>query len=120
MGANWARGDLHEYTLHAEADGNSIDLKFTGRVPAGMEYPGKLDIDWQTSAGKVHLVVSDPKLIEADDLLAGEPSWLRYLAKLFTHPYYLRFNASLDLSVDLGEVHAQEQGQTLFELMSFE
>jgi predicted secreted hydrolase len=247
MGRNWARGDLHEYTLHAEASGNSIDLKFTGQVaawipgsdvmyfdadhkqlfgwvssvpfgtvegtltydgqshqvtgtgyhdhnwgnvpmqdgiaqwywgrahvgdfstifvtitfrhhvakaigrktktifllakgdtiltgdgeplhmqpgamqktPAGMEYPDKVDIDWQSDAGTVHLVVSDPKIIEADDLLADEPSWLRYLAKLFTHPYYLRFNASLDLSVDLGEVHAKAQGLTLFELMSFE
>jgi hypothetical protein len=34
MGSCRARGDLHIHTIHGEAERNSIDLTFTGEVPA--------------------------------------------------------------------------------------
>jgi hypothetical protein len=90
------------------------------KTPAGMAYPAELDANWQTAAGNVHLSVTDPKVIEATDFLASVPSWLRFFVKWFTQPYYLRFNATLALSVEMGDIHAEARGLTLFELMSFE
>jgi hypothetical protein len=64
--------------------------------------------------------LTNPKIIEADDLLASIPSWVRWLVKWFTNPYYLRFNADISISVDINGVKGEAQGKALFELMSFE
>jgi hypothetical protein len=90
------------------------------KTPAGIAYPGRLEADWRATSGSVQLTVTEPKVIQADDLLASVPSWLRYFVKWFTHPYYLRFNANLDMRVDLDGIKAEARGQTLFEQMSFE
>ena len=90
------------------------------KTPAGMEYPTKIDASWQTEAGHAGMSVTNPKIIEADDLLASIPSWVRWLVKWFSNPYYLRFNADISLSFDINGVKGEAQGKTLFELMSFE
>jgi CrtC N-terminal lipocalin domain len=90
------------------------------KTPAGIAYPGRLEADWRATSGSVQLTVTEPKIIQADDLLASVPSWLRYFVKWFTHPYYLRFNANLEMRVDLDGIKAETRGQTLFEQMSFE
>jgi hypothetical protein len=41
VGPNWARGDLHEYTVHAEGEGLAADLVFTGMVPPWRPGVGK-------------------------------------------------------------------------------
>lgn len=42
IGPNWARGDLHTYQLHAQANGMSADLTFTGVVPPWRPRDGKV------------------------------------------------------------------------------
>jgi predicted secreted hydrolase len=41
IGPNWVHGDLHTYQLHAEANGMSADLTFTGIVPPWRPLDGK-------------------------------------------------------------------------------
>jgi hypothetical protein len=56
-------------------------------------------------------------LIDALDLLELAPGWVRPLVRLFTKPYYLDFNADLEMSVDVPGVRSREKGKALFELM---
>lgn len=85
--------------------------------PGGKKYPRQLDFEWQTEAGRVHLALRQPRVIEAASLLITLPAWKRRLARLLVNPYYFRFDADLDLTIDLKEAHATEHGRVLYELM---
>jgi predicted secreted hydrolase len=85
--------------------------------PSGKTYAGRLDFDWQGSAGQVHLALRQPRLIEAISMLTYLPRWQQALARLFTNPYYFRFEADLELKIDLAGEHIVEHGPVLYELM---
>ncbi len=103
-------------------DGGPLTLTTADVVshPAGREYPHQLDFHWQpadASRGRVHLALREPALIEAVSLLTAFPRWQQRLLRLFANPYYFRFNAALELQIDLPGLQMVEQGRALYEIM---
>lgn len=103
-------------------DGGPLKLTTADFVshPSGRTYPHQLDFHWQpadTSQGSVHLQLRQPELIEAVSLLSTFPRWQQRLLRLFANPYYFRFNAALELRLDLPGLQAVEQGRALYEIM---
>jgi hypothetical protein len=87
------------------------------RHPGGRDYPREVDFVWERGAERVRLRLRQPRLIEAVSLLAGLSPLKRAIARLFARPYYFRFNAALELSIDLGDLHTVEHGPALYEIM---
>lgn len=87
----------------------------------GREYPEQVDFHWQGDQGTVHIALRRPQIIEASSLLVFLPAWKQRLLRHFANPYYFRFSAGIQLSVDLpgvdGGVRADESGQAIYELM---
>jgi hypothetical protein len=99
-------------------DGRPLTLQ-TGDVARhrdGRRYPQRLDWRWQSDAGTVSLTLRDPQVIEAASLLGFLPAWKRRLARLVANPYYFRFNADLELEVNLGTPETVH-GPALYEIM---
>ncbi len=88
--------------------------------PDGRSYPEEVDIDWEKAGERVHLALRDPRIIEAISLLEMLPAWQRTLLRLVSNPYYFRFNADLEMRVDLNDLQTVERGTTLFEIMIFQ
>jgi predicted secreted hydrolase len=86
--------------------------------PGGRSYPDGLDLDWQKAGDHVHLKLRSPHLIDSFSLLTLLPNLQHKLASLIANPYYFRFNADLDLQVDLSTgIHTHQEGLALYELM---
>jgi len=85
--------------------------------PGGKDYPHRVDFSWDGPSGRVKLELRDPNLIEATSLLLGLPRWQQVLARLVANPFYFRFNARLDLEIDLSGLHDTVQGPALYEIM---
>jgi predicted secreted hydrolase len=141
----WGRAHIGEYTLifvdqiAANAYGNvhmpvfllaKGDQIITGNgapfsmqtrdfVPhsGGRSYPREVDFDWKSGDEAIHLRLRKPKLIEARSLLLMLPKWQQRLARVISNPYYLRFNAELELEIALKTLTGRETGQALYEIM---
>lgn len=87
------------------------------RHEGGRSYPTQVDFIWEADEGRVQLALRRPLLIEATSLLGALPDWKRRLLRRFVNPYYLRFQADLELHVDLEGVQAKERGPALYEMM---
>lgn len=85
--------------------------------PGGRVYPRSVDFIWARGDERIQLDLRQPQLIEAVSLLMALPAWQRPLARLVANPYYFRFNASLDLQIELEDVHDRVRGPALYELM---
>jgi hypothetical protein len=83
----------------------------------GRQFPLKVDFDWKTADGEVHISLRRLQVIEAASLLVLLPAWQQRLARLFVNPYYFRFMAEMKLKIDLPGEKASEKGQALFEIM---
>lgn len=101
--------------------GDGLQLSMSARDfmphPGGRKYPKEVDIHWQKDEETVHLALRNPQVIEAISLLLILPAWQRPLLRLFSNPYYFRFNADLEMSVNLNNIKTVEHGTTLFEIM---
>lgn len=84
---------------------------------SGKTYPRRLEYRWQTESETVHLTLRQPQLIEAISMLFSLPAWKRRLARLVVNPYYFRFNADLELTLDRAGQRRTERGPALHELM---
>jgi predicted secreted hydrolase len=103
-------------------DGTPLKLTTSDLVthPEGRSYPRQLDFHWQSadaSQGSVHLQLRQPELIEAISLLTTFPRWQQRLLRLVANPYYFRFNAALELRLDLPGLQTVESGRALYEIM---
>lgn len=100
-------------------DGSLLSMQADGwrRHTGGRSYPAEVDFHWKKENESVHLRLREPQLIEAASLVGYLPTWQRKLAQLTVNPYYFRFNANLDLTVELAGVQSSEHGQALYELM---
>lgn len=87
------------------------------RHPGGREYPQRVDFTWKRGSARVRLALREQKLIEAVSLLTALPPLARPLARLFTNPYYFRFNTTLDLEIDLDGLRDTVRGPALYEIM---
>ncbi|RPH61578.1 MAG: hypothetical protein EHM81_03980, partial [Chloroflexi bacterium] len=83
----------------------------------GRAYPREVDFHWQSGKDTVHLSLRQPKLIEGTSLLISFPAWQRPLLRLFANPFYFRFNAEMELSINLNGLQDTRRGPTLFEIM---
>jgi predicted secreted hydrolase len=100
-------------------DGHPLNLLARNFVshPGGRKYPKEVDIHWQKDEETVNLAIRNPQIIEAVDLLIAQPAWKRPLLRLFSNPYYFRFNADLEMNVNLKNDKSIEHGSALFEIM---
>ncbi len=100
-------------------DGSPLTLKVEDFIqhPGRRSYPQKVDFNWQGAQGSVNLRLRRPALIAGTSLLGLLPRWQQNLARLFVNPFYFRFNAELELEVNLPGVQAVERGKALYELM---
>ncbi len=87
------------------------------RQPGGRMVPGEVDFTWACNQDQVRLELRKPNLIESASLLLALPPAKRALARLFANPYYFRFNAELDLTIDLTNLHDSIRGPALYEIM---
>ncbi len=85
--------------------------------PGGRKYPTELDFVWKKGDDYVRIALRKPEVVEATTLLNMFPLWKQKLFRLFANPYYFRFRADMDLQIDFGEIHTQEHGEALYELM---
>ncbi|MBI3738322.1 MAG: hypothetical protein HY258_04685 [Chloroflexi bacterium] len=65
----------------------------------------------------MQLHLRQPKIIEATSLLLLLPKWQQQIARLFGNPYYFRFNAQLELDINLKNIRSKERGPALYEIM---
>ena len=100
-------------------DGRPLTLQVSDwqEHPGGRRYPRQADFHWQTEEGEIHLALRRAQLIEAVSLLNALPAWKQRALRWFTNPYYFRFNADLELHIDLGSVKTIAQGTALYEIM---
>jgi predicted secreted hydrolase len=87
------------------------------RQPGERAYPHSLDFLWSSGKPSVHLALRDPQLIESTSLLGLLPRFKRPLARLVANPYYFRFKAKLELTIDLADLQDMQHGTALYELM---
>jgi hypothetical protein len=85
--------------------------------PDGRSYPREVDFHWLAEAGTIHIRLRQAELIEGISLLLTFPAWQRRLIRLFANPYYFRFNANLELSINLDDNQTTQGGPALFEIM---
>jgi len=101
--------------------GNGAPLTMQTRdfIPheGGYSYPREVDFNWKSGHESIQLQLRNPKIIEATSLLLMLPKWQRGLARLFANPYYFRFNADLELDINLNTLSATEGGPALYEIM---
>ncbi len=83
----------------------------------GKQHPRRLDLHWQGEEGTVHLALRRPQQIEATSLLTALPRWRQWLLAWLVNPSYGRFNAELELHIDLDDVQAVERANALYEMM---
>lgn len=95
----------------------SMQTSELARHPSGRAYPRNVDFTWQHGTDTIQLKLRDPELIEGISLLTSFPAWQRHLLRLFANPYYFRFNARLDLSIQLGQIQEEIHGPALYEIM---
>jgi len=101
--------------------GDSAPLTMQARdfvpYPGGRAYPREVDFHWQSGSDSLHLALRQPKLIEGTSLLLSLPAWQQPLLRLFANPFYFRFNAEMELTIDLNGLRDTQRGPTLFEIM---
>ncbi len=94
-----------------------VAFDFT-RHSGGREFPQSVRFDWHSGQGAVSIHLGGLQEIEATSLLGALPRWKQSLARLVgANPFYFRFNAAMQLSVDLPAVQTQQQGSALYEIM---
>jgi len=100
-------------------DGSALTMQAADFVPyaGGRSYPREVDFHWQSGDDTIHLRMRKSKLIEGASLLLSFPAWQRPLLRLLANPFYFRFNAELELSINFKDLHDTQIGPTLFEIM---
>ncbi len=83
----------------------------------GREYPREVDFTYARGDERVHLALREHVMIEGVSLLLAMPPVVRTVARLFTNPYYFRFNSTLNLDIQLKDLQDKVTGPALFEIM---
>ena len=84
----------------------------------GRPYATVIDIDADTDP-RAHVVLTDPAILERQDLLDGVPWLLRGAVRHFTNPWYYRFGAHQELSVQGEHTTDTVEGEAIYEFMLF-
>ncbi|NOY09327.1 MAG: carotenoid 1,2-hydratase [Spirochaetes bacterium] len=84
---------------------------------SGRDYPENIAINISQENGTIKLELFNPRIIEARSLIDNLPGLLQFFIKLFTNPYYFRFNSKVNLQLRIGGISVQKQGSGIFEMM---
>lgn len=85
--------------------------------PSGKSYPGNLSFIWEEGKNRVTIKINNPQIIEARYLLAELPLYKRILARLLFNPYYFRFTADIEFSIDYKKIKDKISDKGIFESM---
>jgi len=88
----------------------------------GRAYPRRLLVSQSGEGVKATFSFSDPRITERDDMLSSAaPKFLVPLLRPLMNPWYYRFEASLDASIELAGAGAEDRihGAGLYEMMLF-
>jgi len=83
----------------------------------GREYPEKMVIEIQQKKGKLVLTLSKSRIIEARSLIDNMPSFVQFFIRLFSNPYYFRFNTDMSIAGSINGQKLNESGSAIFEMM---
>ena len=97
-----------------------LRLTTSGEVPGPghQHYPTRLEWTWETERGRIAFTATNPTLIEALDMAEGRRG-ISSLLHAGEHPMYYDFNADLELTIELDDLHDHVTGRTLYEKMMF-
>lgn len=101
-------------------ESNHLDLTKSNINPPKPEkghLPTALTFTYQNEGDEVDFTLTDPKLIEKTDPLNGGPWWKHFLNHLFAKPLYVRYNANLELNINLEGKKESKNGNGLYEIM---
>jgi len=100
-------------------DGAPFTMQTRGFIPheGGYSYPREVDFNWKLGHESIQLRLRNPKIIEATSLLPLLPKWKQPIARLIANPFYFRFNADLELDININALSATEHGPALYEIM---
>lgn len=101
-------------------DGSRLDVVEGAAIPhrvSRKSYPRELAFLWRDGDERIDIRLSEPQLMEARDLLAERPLHQRILARLKFNPWYFRFEAGLELDLELGGTRETLRDRTIFESM---
>jgi len=93
------------------------------RHSGGRDYPEKIIIDVAQKKTQIKLRITDPVILEEMYFLEDErlqdaiPWYIRSIARIFTKPCYLRFNAKFDLDIASDTGTVRKTGAGIYELM---
>jgi hypothetical protein len=102
------------------ANGPPLSLEARDFVmpPGGRrKHPKEVDIKWQEGEETVKMAIRNLVTLDAIDFLQDVSVWRRSLLRLVTNPHYFRFNADIELNIDLKNEKIIENGKVLFEIM---
>lgn len=101
--------------------GDSFKMEITNsqwvRHPGRREYPEKIKIETSQGNGKIVLKLSKPEIIEARSLIDNFPPIVQFFIRLFSNPYYFRFNTDMSISGSINGQNISEKGSAIFEMM---
>jgi hypothetical protein len=84
---------------------------------SGKNYPGRLIFNWKDGDDSIDITLTNPEIIDARNLLTNF-SWLkRTIARLIVNPYYFRFKADTEISIDFKGMKESRNENTIFESM---
>ena len=141
----WGRARIDDYTLifsrmltspkygssnvpvYYIAKGNDIlsssDFELTfapsswERHGGGRDYPEKIVMDVVQNEMQTVIQITDPVFIEVKNLLEDLPWLVKNTTRLFTNPYYFRFNADFHLKISDSTGTTVKTGKGIFEMM---
>lgn len=96
----------------------SLEARDFVKPPGGRrKYPKEIDIKWQEGEETVKMAIRNLVTLDAVDFLQDVSAWRRSFLRLVTNPHYFRFNADIELNIDLKNEKIIENGKVLFEIM---
>jgi predicted secreted hydrolase len=102
------------------ANGPPLSLEARDFIkPAGgqRKHPNEVDIKWQKGEETVRMAIRNLVTLDDIDFLLDLPIWKRSLLRLRSNPHYFRFNADIELKIDMNNEKITENGKVLFEIM---
>ena len=96
---------------------SSIEISDMIIHPGGKSYPRKTVIINESEDKKIKVTITDPEIIEARSLLTLLPPLKQKIARLLANPYYFRFDAHVEVDIDMKDLKDKVSGNILYEIM---
>ncbi len=87
------------------------------RHSGGRDYPEKIAINVVQKEVQTKILITSPVFIETRNLLENLSWPIKSVTRLFTKPYYFRFNADFHLKILENNETTEKNGSGIFEMM---